>query len=211
MKTPVRPSPRPADRRRLVRAARARLLAAGYRALNLDELAAELGLSKKTLYRHFPGKEALARAALEDFVADVRADADRILADRSLGFAARLAAVAATLHRRLGEIGPHVLRDLQRHAPALHERVFALRRRHLPAIFGRLLAEGQRARQVRADLDPEFATQFLLHAMQGLMHPDTLGALGLTPAEALERALRLHFGGILTPAGRHDHEKQPRR
>ncbi len=200
-----------AARRRLVRAARVRLLSAGYRALNLDELAAALGLSKKTLYRHFPGKDALARAALDDFVASVRADADRVLADRRLGFAARLGALAAALHARLGEIAPHVLGDFQRHAPALHERVFALRRRHLPAIFGRLLAEGRRARKVRADADPAFATQYLLHAMQGLMHPDSLAALGLTPAEALDRALRLYFGGLLTPAGRLDYEKLPRR
>ncbi|MBN8646248.1 MAG: helix-turn-helix transcriptional regulator, partial [Planctomycetes bacterium] len=63
-------------RARLLAAARAHFFAAGYSALTMDDLAAELGMSKKTLYVYFPGKDALIEAILREFVAEVRASAD---------------------------------------------------------------------------------------------------------------------------------------
>ncbi|HVU23520.1 MAG TPA: helix-turn-helix domain-containing protein, partial [Opitutus sp.] len=70
---PAKPAPAPtpaADpRTRIVTAARVHLFTYGYSALTMDDLARELGMSKKTLYVHFPGKDALVEAVLGQFVA----------------------------------------------------------------------------------------------------------------------------------------------
>lgn len=173
----------------------------------MDDLATELGMSKKTLYLHFPGKEQLVRAALEEFAAEVRAEADVILADRRLTFAEKLRGFTGGMFERLSKLTPHVMRDLQRFAPALHEFTFDLRRRNVPYIFGRLLEQGQLTGKVRPDLDAKFAAEFLLHAMQGIMQPASLEHLQLAPPQAFEKAMNLYFGGLLTPAGRKDYEK----
>jgi len=201
------PSSELSPAKRIVRAARAQLFLHGYSTWTMDDLAVELGMSKKTLYQHFSGKEQLAREALLEFAAEVRAEADQILSDRRLTFAEKLRGFVGGMLQRLGQITPHMLRDLQRFAPALHKLIFDLRRRNAPHIFGTLLEQGQFAGKVRANLDPRFAAEFLLHAMQGIMHPTTLGHLELAPHEAFERAMDLYFGGLLTPAGRKDYEK----
>jgi AcrR family transcriptional regulator len=192
---------------RIVRTARAHLFAHGYSTWTMDDLATELGMSKKTLYQHFPGKEELVRAALEQFAAEVRAEADVILADRALTFAEKLRGFTGGMFQRLSQLTPHVMRDLQRFAPALHELTFELRRKNIPYIFGRLLEQGQLSGKVRPDLDAPFTAEFLLHAMQGIMHPATLEHLHLTPPQAFEKAMSLYFGGLLTSAGRKDYEK----
>lgn len=46
---------------------------------SVDELAARLRISKKTIYRHFPDKEALARAIYETYYAQARRQAQEIL------------------------------------------------------------------------------------------------------------------------------------
>lgn len=194
-------------RLRVLAAARAALFAHGYSALTMDDLAAELGMSKKTLYQHFATKEALIGAALDAFAAEVRADADQILADRRLSFAEKLRGLTGGILQRLAKLQPHVLRDLQRFAPALYRKAVELRGKNLPYIFGRLLEQGQLAGKVRDDLDTDFAARFLLHAMQGVMQPETLDQLHLAPHEAFERAMNVFFGGLLTPAGRKDYEK----
>ena len=43
-------------RQRIVEAARAHFFSHGFRRVTMDDLAEELGISKKTLYAHFPGK-----------------------------------------------------------------------------------------------------------------------------------------------------------
>jgi AcrR family transcriptional regulator len=192
---------------RIIRAARAQLFAHGYSSWTMDDLATELGMSKKTLYQHFPGKEELVHAALEQFGAEVRAEADAIIADRGLTFAEKLRGFTGGMHQRLSQLTPHVMRDLQRFAPRLHEFTFELRRRNVPYIFGRLLEQGQLTGKVRPELDAPFAAEFLLHAMQGIMHPATLEHLHLAPPQAFEKAMSLYFGGLLTPAGRKDYEK----
>jgi len=201
------PSVDSSPRARILATARLALFTRGYSPLTMDELAAELGMSKKTLYQHFPTKEQLIGAALDQFAAEVRADADQLLADRRLTFAEKLHGFTGGMLQRLGQLQPHVLRDLQRFAPALHAQAIELRRRNLPYIFGRLLEQGQLAGKVRDDLDTDFAAQFLMHAMQGLMLPENLEHLRLAPHEAFARAMNVFFGGLLTPAGRKDYEK----
>ena len=46
----------------------------------MDDLAEELGMSKKTLYASFPSKTALLRAVLLDKFRNVESDLDRIMA-----------------------------------------------------------------------------------------------------------------------------------
>lgn len=193
---------------RILRQARAHLFAHGYCQCTMDELAVELGMSKKTLYVHFPGKDALLRAVIDEFGREVRADADALFADRSLDFAARLHRFADNMVRRLGEMHPLLLRDLQRFAPELHQRLAETREKNVPHIFGRFIEEGQRTGMVRADLDRDFAVQFFLQAMQGLLQPAVMARLKLAPRDLLPRAIALFFAGLLTPAGRKAHEKQ---
>jgi AcrR family transcriptional regulator len=200
---PVAPPP---ARERILQAARTHLFAYGYTALTMDELAAELGMSKKTLYVHFPGKDALVGEILRGFVTEIRGTADRLFNDSSLSFTAKLHRFSETMVKRL-RISPHIFRDLQRSAPHIYRQVEDLRHENIPHVFGQLIREGQAAGMVRADLDPRFAVEFWRPAIQSLMHPDALERLQLDPDQVFARAIDLFFGGLLTPAGRKDYEK----
>ncbi len=198
--------PAAAIRDRILQAARAQLFAYGYTALTMDELAAELGMSKKTLYVHFPSKDDLVGEILQGFVAEIRASAEALFGDTSLSFTVKLHRFSEVMTKRL-RINPHIFRDLQRSAPHMYRQIEELRHRNIPLIFGRLIRQGQAAKMVRDDIDPDFAIEFWRPAIQALMHPDTLERLQLTPDEMFARSINLFFGGLLTPAGRKDHEK----
>ncbi len=53
---------RESKRQRIVDATRVHFFSHGFRRVTMDDLAAELGISKKTLYAHFPGKFDLLEA-----------------------------------------------------------------------------------------------------------------------------------------------------
>ena len=67
----------------IIDATNALLAQKGYDLMTMDEVAAEVGIAKASLYKHFPSKEALAAAAmvrlLENTIAFVR-DLDTQLA-----------------------------------------------------------------------------------------------------------------------------------
>lgn len=192
---------------RIVRQARAHFFSHGYSQCTMDELAADLGMSKKTLYVHFASKEALMRAVLEDLGREVRASADELFANRQLNFAEKLRGFAEGMAERMARMNPRLLRDLQRFAPPLYAQLSELREKNVPYIFGRFIEEGQLAGLVRTDLRTDFAVMFFLQAMQGLLNPATMDRLGLAPREIAPRAIELLFAGLLTSAGRQEHEK----
>ena len=192
---------------RIVRQARTHFFSHGYSQCTMDELAAELGMSKKTLYVHFASKEALMAAVIDDLGREIRASADALVANRHLNFAEKLRGFAEGMVERLTKTNPRLLRDLQRFAPELYQRLTEMRERNIPYVFGRFIEEGQLAGMVRTDVRTDFAVAFFLSAMNGLVQPATMERLGLGPRDIAPRAIELFFGGLLTPAGRQEHEK----
>jgi AcrR family transcriptional regulator len=192
---------------RIVRQAREHLFAHGYCQCTMDDLAVELGMSKKTLYVHFPSKDAIVRAVLEQLGAEVRAEADALFANRQLGFAEKLRGFAESMFERLSRLNPRTERELQRFAPHLHAQLVEIRQRNIPYIFGRFIEEGQLAGKVRTDVNTAFAVEFFLQAMQGMLRSGAFERHHLAPRDVVPRAIDLFFGGLLTPAGRKEHEK----
>jgi AcrR family transcriptional regulator len=193
-------------RARIREVARKRFFSDGYSALTMDDLAAELGMSKKTLYVYFPSKDDLLREILQEFVAGVRTLADTLFNDASLSFTVKLHRFSEAMTHRL-QIHQYIFRDLQRAAPHIFQLVEELRHKNIPYVFGQMIRQGQKAGMVQPDVDPELAIEFWRPALQSLMHPDTLERLHLQPAEMFKKATKLFFGGLLTPAGRKDYEK----
>jgi AcrR family transcriptional regulator len=192
---------------RILATAQRQLFSYGYNALTMDDLAHELGISKKTLYLHFPGKDAIIGLIIDGLGRTIRAEMDAVLNDPQLNFAQKLRAVVDVVAPRLAQTTPAFLRELQRYAPRIHQKIDELRQKNIPYVFGRLFRAGIDEGAVRADLDPDFAAQFWLQAMRGLTHPDALAVTHLTPRQTLEKALELFTGGLLTSAGRKDYEK----
>src|SRR5215475_15862269 len=66
-------------RQRIVEEARGHFFSRGFRSVGMDDLAAELAISKKTLYAHFVSKIALLEAVLADKFASVETTSEEIV------------------------------------------------------------------------------------------------------------------------------------
>jgi AcrR family transcriptional regulator len=194
-------------RARILEAARAHLFAYGYSALTMDVLAHDLGMSKKTLYVHFPGKDAIITAIIDGIGESIRARMDAVLSNPRLNFSQKLCGVSDVVGSNLAKASPGLLHDLQRFAPQLYQKIDDLRQRNVPYVFGRLIRAGLAEGKVCRDVDPDFAVEFWLQAIRGLVHPAVLDRTQLTPRQTLEKAIHLFFGGLLSAAGRKDYEK----
>jgi AcrR family transcriptional regulator len=194
-------------RLRILRQGRADFFAHGYTSFTMDALAAELGMSKKTLYVHFAGKDEIVGAVIDDLAAEIRADADALFRNRNLNLAEKLRGFAEGMVERMAGLNPRTVRDLQRFAPKLYAKVEEVRGTTLPYVFGRFVEDGRDAGLIRTTVPSGFAIEFFLQAMQGMMHPTTLERMRTSPRELIPTAIDLFFGGLLTSAGRKQYEK----
>ena len=201
---PVEHSSGPAStRRRIVAAARRHFLAHGFRGVTMDDVAAELGMSKKTLYAHFPAKTALLEAMLEAKFRDLEADVARIAAGSAADFAAGLESLLACLGRHAAEVQPAFVRDIQRETPELFELVEKRRAEVIERHFSKLLGAGRRQGRIRRDIPVHIIIAVLLGATQAIMNPPRMAELGLTPASGYAAIITLVLEGALVREGRH--------
>src|ERR1051325_11933959 len=103
---------RNAHRQRIVAAARAHFFSHGFRSVTMDDLAAELGISKKTLYAHFPRKFDLLEAVLADKFEGVETMLKQVTRAQPHDFPATLRELLAGTQRELDEIKPPFVRDM---------------------------------------------------------------------------------------------------
>src|SRR6476620_4915239 len=126
------------NRQRIVDAARAHFFSHGFRSVTMDDLAEELGISKKTLYAHFPGKIELLEAVLADKFAGVEARLKEVARAHPQDFPATLHALLANTQRELDEIKPPFVRDMRQKAPHVFKVVEGRRAELIERHFGKL-------------------------------------------------------------------------
>lgn len=189
-------------RQRIVDAARAHFFNHGFRSVTMDDLADELGISKKTLYAHFPGKFDLLDAVLADKFADVESMLKRVTRTRPADFAATLSELLAGMQRELDEIKPPFVRDMRQKAPRLFRSLEARRATLIERYFGKFFTQGQRTGMVRKDVPARLIIEILLAVVQGIMNPAKMEELGMTPREGFAGILKIVLEGALTAKGR---------
>ncbi|WP_052518781.1 TetR/AcrR family transcriptional regulator [Archangium violaceum] len=182
-------------RTRILEKAEQFFLTHGYSRVTMDELATELRMSKKTLYRHFSSKEALGEVVIETGLARLGAALQAIVEDERVEFGVRLETFVRTLAGRYGSSAT-LLRDLQRDAPMLWQKLAELRRESVQARFGAFLAAGVKAGALRADVEPRLVVRMMLTLVDQLLRPDVLEELEITAEQLYPRMLGVILDGI---------------
>jgi len=187
---------------RIVTAARQHFFTHGFRGVTMDDLAAELGMSKKTLYAEFAGKTALLRAVLLDKFHSVETDLDAIMTRCSADALAALQQLLACMQRHTEEIRPPFVRDMRREAPELFKVVEERRRAMIQRYFGKIFDGGRAAGIIRSDVSTELIVEILLSAVQAIMNPTKMDELGLEPKTGYSAIIGVLLDGVITQKGR---------
>ena len=201
-KSRVRNRKKDAGRQQIVEAARAHFFSHGFRSVTMDDLAEELGISKKTLYAHFPGKIALLEAVLANKFAGVEAKLREVSLAHPHDFPAALHELLANMQVELDEIRPPFVRDMRQKAPQAFKIVERRRAALIERFFGKLFVEGQRTGMVRKDIPAKLIIEILLAVVQAIMNPPKMDELGMTPKEGFAGILKVVLEGALSEKGR---------
>jgi AcrR family transcriptional regulator len=189
-------------RERILKSARRHFFAHGFRGVTMDDLAVEMGMSKKTLYAHFASKMALLKAVMLGKISEIDAAMESVTAEASLEFPQILQKLLACLQKHASEIQPAFARDLSKEAPELVDLLLARRRKIIQRTFGRVLTVGRASRLVRSDIPIEFLIEILLGAAEAIVTPQKLAERGATPLECISPILSVFLHGVLTETGR---------
>jgi len=180
---------------RIVAGARRHFFAHGFRGVTMDDLADELGMSKKTLYAHFASKTALLEVVIGDKLSRVDADLGRVMGAGD--FSAQLHGLLACMRGHTEEIQPAFVRDVRREAPELFALIQDGRRKVIQRHFGKLLEAGRKAGSIRRDIPTKLLIEILVGAVDAIVNPARLGEFGLTPRTGFAHIVSVFLEGAL--------------
>lgn len=169
------------------------LLAEGFADLTLDDVAARLRCSKRTLYALAGSKEQLVRAAVVHFFERATERVEAAVAART-DPEARLAAYLRAVADELAPASARFVDDMAAFPPAAE--VYARNTAAAARRVGELIVEAVAAGAFRRDVPVSFAAEVITATMVGIQQRRVAAATGLGDAEAYEALAALLLHGL---------------
>ncbi|WP_079911250.1 TetR/AcrR family transcriptional regulator [Paenibacillus sp. 32352] len=182
-------------RTRIVHAAAELFKVKGYRSATLSELASQLGMSKKTLYMYFTGKEQIAEAVIELMLSaiETKVKEARLQGGSPLEI---FRTAFRSIRREITQLNPMFLEDVQKFVPGLWERIEQFRTRQLSFLEG-LLVQARQEGLIR-ELNPKLTSVIMLDSIQRYVRPDFAAKHGVAIMDVADTLFTLLFEGIRT-------------
>lgn len=188
---------------RIISQAEQLFLQFGYSKVTMDEIAANIGMSKKTLYKFFPGKEALVKEMISNMKCAVDDHIDSVWNNESMNFMDKLKSVMNFIGKQTTKLHGPLLEDLHKNIPEVWKEIHDFRKANAVKRFTVFINEGVENGVFRKDIDRQLIVLFYLHAIQGMINPETLSQLPYSANQVFDAIIRIIFEGILTEEGRH--------
>lgn len=195
------------SRQRIIDKAREKFSTIGFSKTTMDEIASELGMSKKTLYKFFSTKLKLAEELLEHTFAEINRRSDAILESPlpAVEKLFRIVQMVAELQSRLAT--KTMLESLRNHLPHLWQRIEVFRRERMRKNMQVILKQGKRDGTIRTDFNHEMFLHFLLGAIQEGINTQVLIHASYSLRDTLLGLMDIFMNGVLTGAGREQFQK----
>ncbi|MBS1912924.1 MAG: TetR/AcrR family transcriptional regulator [Bacteroidetes bacterium] len=172
--------------------------ARGFCSVTTDEIASELGISKKTLYLHFESKDDMLAVCMRQMKDELEGELKRLVEAREMPFVVKLRTIMTTIGMRISRIGRSHFEDMQRKAPHIVREMEEFRRDRILPLFEQLFAQGARRGKLRRDVDPQLFVMMFYGLVQHMMTPETLALVPHTPPDVFRSILRVMLEGMLT-------------
>ncbi len=172
----------------------------GFHKTTMDEIAAKLHMSKKTIYKNFSTKEELL-AEVTQFFLKSNHKAIRKSISANSNAVEKIYYMTNTIGIIVSNISDKMLSDLQSYAPELWKRIDEFRTRVLTVNFTKIIEQGKTEGFVNNFNSFIVITAFVA-SIRGVANPQFVTSNKITLIEALETTISIFLNGILTEKGK---------
>ena len=174
----------------------------GYSKVTMEEVAAGLGISKKTLYKFFPSKENLIREIVLSRQCVVENYINKIWEDENLDFVAKLRNMMDYLSQQSSRVRGPLMDDIHKCIPDVWKEIHDFKRiKSLEKAKG-LFELGVKNGAFRSDIGQDIVILMFTFSTEGILNPEVLSQIPFSGTQAMETIFKIIFEGIFTEEGR---------
>lgn len=172
----------------------------GIKSITMDDVARELGISKKTLYQHVKDKADLVEKAMMQKTLRYRTNIKTIV-KKNMNAIVELLEVNAYMNEMMQERNPSLQYDLRKYYPEIYNRLMDdTRQRMYESIHGNLL-KGQKEGIYREEMNIEIICKLHMARMEYKYSSTSFSPEELHSSAVLREIFLYHLHGITNEKG----------
>jgi AcrR family transcriptional regulator len=184
--------------KRILDEAREQFFKFGYSRITMDDLASSLGISKKTLYKHFRSKEELIKAAIAGLMQEAFQYIAGTIHNPDIEFLERLKLLIVFIGNLATRVGTETVRELEREVPHVWNEFQELREKFILAHFRDFIREGVEKGMIRNDVNQEIILLIFVNSIKTIITPKVITEMPFSLKEAFDAIIKVIYNGILT-------------
>ena len=172
----------------------------GIRSVSMDEIATQLGISKKTIYQFYADKDALVDSVI-DIVVNENAAECCMQKESSENPVHEIFVAMNMVQEMLRTMNPTIVYDLEKYHPAAHRKLNDHKNKFLYRQITENLEKGIAMQLYRPDINVEIIARFRLASVFLLFSPDIFPSGRYNLSTIMEEGTILFLYGITTSKG----------
>ncbi|MBC8181040.1 TetR/AcrR family transcriptional regulator [candidate division KSB1 bacterium] len=176
----------------------------GFNKVSIDQITNKIGISKKTLYKHYESKEALVLRIIEKNIRDAAQQMNRLHSSSKINYVEkmeRLMSISMDFHLKFSEV---FMQDIIKYMPDILSKFEESSRVLIRDNFAILLKQGIEAKVFRKDIDTNIFVDIYFYTIQKIQDPKTLSNVSYSLKDLHKQVINILFQGILTEEARND-------
>jgi AcrR family transcriptional regulator len=173
----------------------------------MDDLARDLGISKKTIYEHFESKKGLFQACADKTVREHKERAEnlkeRMVKDGEFHFLDEMINLWDMIADHIKVYQPKFIEDIKRYSPESWE-ICNENEEHKRETFNKVFKLGKEQGFIRKNVNKNIFFMMYINSIYSIMKSEILADLSLNSKQALEMIFEVLFQGSLTEHGNNE-------
>lgn len=172
----------------------------GIRSVSMDDIASEMGISKKTIYQYFADKEELVLEVIQCKICESRdrCDIDKFSAENAIDEMFKAMEMVEEMFRNMN---PSVILDLKKYHPKAYEKFLQHKNDFIYNTIRDNLIRGIQEQLYRQELNVDIIARFRIESMLMPLDPVFYSGNKLTLADVEQQIIELYLFGIVTLEG----------
>lgn len=172
----------------------------GIRSVSMDDIAAQLSMSKKTLYQYYADKDELVNAVFDIMLHSNRMQCTECskLGDNALH---EVFMSFDMMQEMLTTLNPSILFDMQKYHPSAFKKFEEFRNNFLYKLIRNNLERGIREGLYRPEIDTDILTRYRLHSVLLSFNPDVFPQSKANLFYVEQQLLEVFLYGLATTKG----------
>ena len=172
----------------------------GFKSVTMDDIAAELGISKKTIYQHFCNKRSLVEATTFNMFNTISDGIDDII-EMDKNSLEEIFIIREFIAQNLNDESSSPHYQLQKFFPKIFSRLRTMQFEKVHNSMLNNLRKGIENGLFRDDINIEFISRIYFTGLTGIKDQDIFPTTMFTMNQLTKEFLEYHLRGIVTPKG----------